>query len=727
MKKNMGIRNTIQPARILNMFKKNQKLKQNKVVTQSKADGSSVTKRSTKFWSRFQSIKTQLSIGLLIPILLLAIYGVISYKQSEKAIISNNETSSLDTINAINNYMNLGFNMVEKSSLEIILDVKFKDFFALNHQDALDSTKTFNDVKDAIALSAATNTLVSAIHLIGKNGIGMSTVGDINGDIYDTIAQSDIAQTIKEKKVQFIWRGEHSELDKAMSNGAVIYNQDNYATSVIRKMSNSKGYIIIDVSTKQIKDMFSAYEMGEGSIIGFISGDGRETLSNTDATSIFSGLPYFQKALVAEQQSGSSDVTYNGKDYLFIYSKFKDVDGTVCALVPKSTILKDVEGIKMLSLVFISIACLIAIFIVILIAGGISRTINTLNKSILQVAKGDLTAKFSTKRKDEFQALSHGINDMVEHMRNLIGEVQDVGGTVSGSAVSLTSTAGDLLEATKGISRTIDEIEQGIIQQAEDTERCLTQMTSLSDQINQVYHNTNESEQIANNTHAVASEGMYIVNELNDKSKATSEITQDVIRKIQEFQVQSKKIEEFVNIINDIASQTNLLSLNASIEAARAGDAGRGFAVVAEEIRKLADQSINAAKQIQKTVKDIDVKNKETVSTAERAESIVASQTEALVKTTSVFDNISTHVNELASNLNDILERLKTIETVKVETMTAIQNIAAVTEQTAASSEEVNSTALNQIDSVERLREAAILLEDDARKLDNAIKTFKIS
>jgi len=315
----------------------------------------------------------------------------------------------------------------------------------------------------------------------------------------------------------------------------------------------------------------------------------------------------------------------------------------------------------------------------------------------------------------------------MSNMRTLIGEVQEVGGTVSGSAESLSVTAGDLLDATKGISRTIEEIGQGIVQQAEDTERCLVQMSNLSDQINQVYTNTNEIEQIANNTQVVASEGMDIIDELNNKSKATSEITQDVIRKIQEFEVQSKKIEGFVNIIDNIASQTNLLSLNASIEAARAGEAGRGFAVVAEEIRKLADQSVNAAKQIQNTVKDIDVQNKETVNTAERAESIVASQTEALAKTVNVFDNISSHVNDLAINLNDILKRLKVIETAKDDTLNAIQNISAVTEQTSASSQEVNATAINQVDSVERLQVAAHVLEEDARKLEDAIKFFKIS
>jgi methyl-accepting chemotaxis protein len=251
-------------------------------------------------------------------------------------------------------------------------------------------------------------------------------------------------------------------------------------------------------------------------------------------------------------------------------------------------------------------------------------------------------------------------------------------------------------------------------------------MTGLSEQIDQVYTNTNEIEKIADNTKSIAGEGILIVDELNIKSKATADITQNVINKIQDFESQSKNIASFVSIINEIASQTNLLSLNASIEAARAGEAGRGFAVVADEIRKLADQSVDAVNQIQKIVKEITTKTKDTIDTAKEAENIVETQTLALNKTVQVFDSINGHVNELANNLNNISIGIKRIETAKEDTIDAIQDISAVSEETAASSEEVSATALNQIDSVESMRNAAIELANNAKILAEAIKAFKV-
>lgn len=712
--------NTVQ-IKLKNTFSK-KKEKSNNSTNEKKAKSSLLHK--------LQSIKIKLAIGLLIPVILLAVYGVYSYKTSEKALKSNYETSAQDTMNALSTYMNLGFVMAEKSSMEIAIDTNYIKFLKLDYAEAIQDKSTIEVSNNRISIAKQMNSFIYNVHIIGANGIDLTTAGagTPNDNLYSQVAQSDIGKKFKGMTQGFVWMDDHADLDKILLSDNTTYSSKDYATSIIRKINGGYGYIVYDISSKSLDDMFNQYNLGAGSIMGYVSGSGRETLVNTSRQSLFSKLPFYKKALDNKKSlNGFSYESYNGKTYAFIYSKLKDSNGMVCALIPKSTILSKVQQMKATSILFVTFSCLIAIIVVVIIAGGITKAISIVNKTIVLVSKGDLSVEFDTSRKDEFHALSSGINDMVQDMRNLIGEVKSVGGTVSESAENLSVTSSDLLDTTKDISRTIDEIGQGIIQQAEDTERCLIQMSNLSEKINQVYTNTNEIEMIANNTQSVAGEGMQIIDELNNKSKATSEITHDVINKIQEFKVQSKKIEGFVNIIDNIASQTNLLSLNASIEAARAGEAGRGFAVVAEEIRKLADQSVNAAKQIQNTVKEIDIQNKEAVSTAEKAESIVASQTDALDKTVSVFDNINSHVNDLALNLNDILTRLKEIESAKDDTLNAIQNISAVTQETAASSEEVNATAINQVDSVERLQSSAKVLEEDARKLADAIKIFKLS
>ncbi|MHB8129497.1 MAG: methyl-accepting chemotaxis protein [Mobilitalea sp.] len=674
------------------------------------------------------NIRVKLFIGLLVPVILLGIYGYNSYQMSEKAIINNYEISSKGTLTAVSDYLGLALKIIDEKSLELISSPDIRMYYS-KKKGAVDALSNFNQqytIQANIDLALTSNSFIAGIHIFGENGKGLSTAVPVNDSLYTAFMESSDAKRFEDKTVTYAWVGSHNGLDQMLVNGETKYNTENYAMSIIKKMNPNKGYAVIDISKQQVIDMFGKHELGEGSITGLVLSDGREVLTGTEEKSVFSNLSHYNDALSDVEHSEQYYETINGTKYLFLYSKVEEANAIVCTLIPKDTILKQVENIKKLNIIYVTIACIFAVLMVVFIAGGVSKAISSLMKSISQASKGDLTTKFETKSHDEFRVLSDGISNMIKSMRKLIGEVQEVGSKVNTSAGGMYDTSEELLVAAKDISQTIDDIEKGVVQQASDTEQCLLQMSGLSEQINHVYNNANEIETIADNTKVIAGEGIVMIKELNEKSKATADITHNVIAKIQEFEIQSKNIGGFVSIINDIASQTNLLSLNASIEAARAGDAGRGFAVVADEIRKLADQSVHAANQIQNIVKEITSKTKDTIDTAKQAENIVESQTVSLNKTVQVFDIINEHVNDLANNLINISNGIKKIETAKDDTMDAIQNISAVSEETAAASEEVSATALNQIDSVERMRNAALELANDAKILEDAIKSFKI-
>ena len=705
-----------------------------KIITKVKLQG--ISKRApqdpslkeAKGISKIFSIRVKLVIGLLIPVVLLALYGVISYNKSESAIISNYENSSAGTLNAVSDYMGFGLNIIGEKTQELISDPNVRVYYnkKTGNEDYLTSLNQQYDIQTDIILAKDTNPFVAGIHVIGQYGKGTSTEVPASDTLYGAFSESEKGIAIEGISDTYTWIGSHPELDTQLTDGDKVYSTDNYALSIVRKMSSNYGYVIVDVSMEQVMDMFDKYDLGEGSITGLVTGDGREVITGSITDTVFSTLPKFQDIVKGTDDNGFFYEDYNGEEHLFLYSKVTDANLIVCALIPRATILSQVDDIKSLNFWFVTISSIIAIVIAVFIAGGLSIAIINLMKSINQASKGDLTTKFDTKRKDEFRALGNGMTDMLSSIRKLIGDVQLVGTKVNVSADSLSLTSEELLTATKGISSTIDEIEKGVVQQAHDTEKCLLGMAGLSEQVDEVSNNTVEIEKIAEETITVTNEGIVIMDELNMKSKATSDITQNIILRIQEFEKQSKNIAGFVSIINEIAAQTNLLSLNASIEAARAGEAGKGFAVVADEIRKLADQSLQAANQIQKTVKDITKQTKDTIDTAKEAEDIVGSQTIALNSSIEIFNSINGHVNNLVNNLNNISEGIKNIESAKEDSIDAIQDISAVSEETAAATEEVSATALNQINSVEMMRNAAVELADNARVLEDAIKAFTI-
>jgi methyl-accepting chemotaxis protein len=676
----------------------------------------------SKMWSKLSGIRTKLLLAFGIPIFLMAIFGLVSYLISSNAIKSNYINTTSQTLNAVKEYIFMGLDAVGTKSYELSNSDDLKNYYKKSKEIKSDEdTLALDAINNKISSAKSSHTFIYSVHVIGENN-SLSSVDTLSTDFYKRFLESPEGKEITSSTERFMWIGNHSVLDEQLKN-----KQTNYAVSLVRKMAENNGFIIFDVPTNQIGKAISQVDLGAGSIVGFITKDGKETLANTDEKYVFNELTYFKEVLNGGKPSGNSFEKYNGKDYLFLYNKVGSTGTVLCALVPKSTITKQADQIKFLSLIFVSLACVLAMIIGTVFAGTIGSEIVKLSKLIARAAKGDLTTQFETRRKDEFMILANSLTDMVNEMRALIEKVASFGIKVSESSLLLSNTSTDILGSTKDISLAIDEIEKGVVQQATDTEQCLGQMSDLSNKINQVYDNTYEIEQIAKDAKSIVSDGIVIVDELNHKSSATTDITHVVIKEIEELELQSRSINNFISIINEIASQTNLLSLNASIEAARAGEAGRGFAVVAEEIRKLADQSMKASNQITGIVKEIQKKTQVTAASAKQAEGIVESQAEALTRTVNTFESINQQVGNLVNNLNNIAEGVKGIEAAKDETLDAIRNISAISQQTATSSEEVSATANNQITSVEYLSQSATELAEDARKLEEAIQTFRIN
>lgn len=453
--------------------------------------------------------------------------------------------------------------------------------------------------------------------------------------------------------------------------------------------------------------------------------DGEEILNTDKEGSVFASQDFYKNA--ASGKPVSTMVKYNKKNYLFICSPIADTGSNVCCLVPEKVMLKQAYEIRNMTVGITIIAIIVAILVALFLAFNMHRAISNVVGVLEKASNGDLTGNVTLKRKDEFGVLGNSINGMISNMKMLLNKVDQISSLVQSSSDDVTKTSELLVASSDEIYNAMSEIESGTSSQAREAERCLEQMDGLSEKINVLTRNTSEIEAISHNTKDYVNQGIDIIAKLSSRSKDTQDVTEAVIEGINKLNEESKTIEGIVEVISSISDQTSLLSLNASIEAARAGESGKGFAVVADEIRKLADESMQAVGGISDIINGINTQTEQTVETAMRAEQIVGAQQEALETTINLFNNINKYVEDLASNLDDITKGIEQMSVAKEHTLSAIQSISDVSDRSAASTSEVASTILNQLEAVKNLNGNAETLNHNSGDLLDAVTQFKLN
>lgn len=669
-----------------------------------------------------RGIQVKLIGAFMIPVILFVIIGFMIYSKCSTTLNSTYEASANTSVGTLEEYLGLGFENIELMATRLSINSAITSYYTGSE---VKSESMLMDAKVALSNESTADKFIDHIIVCAKSGTACSEKGAIRGDVYNAFVESEEGKNVEsEIGMGSMWISSHPAIDEVTG-----YDSDEYALSLVTVLKNnsnkSVGYIIIDVKTSFIQDILDNAQISDNSIKGFVLEDGSQVLSG-DSDIKFTDTDFYQEALTGENLQGSKEVSYEGADYLFTYSRIEGTNMLVCAMVPQKEIMAGAQAILRYTLIAVAICAVIAIVVGSVLASGISKAIRKVNRVLKKTSDGDLTGQISMKRKDEFNVLSSSITNMIGSMKDLILKMTNVSGHVSDSAVQVGTNSEVLLEVTKDITEAVDYINSGISQQAQDTESCLEQMNGLAERINVVHENTDEISKIAQEAQGAIENGMVIVANLGEKVQGTTEVTETIIREIRELNKESIAINSIIGTINEIAEQTNLLSLNASIEAARAGEAGRGFAVVSEEIRKLAEQSGNAGNQIGEIINHIQERLAATIETAGLAGESVAFQTEALNNTVDVFKNISQQVSKLAEDVEKITQSVGGIEQAKEDTMNAIESISTTSNQTESASEELARSTEKQLQAVEVLNDAVKQLQMDAEDLDTSVSIFKV-
>ncbi len=684
---------------------------------------------------RFElGIKIQLIIGFVIPILFLAFIGIFSYEKSKTSLISSYEKATLSSISMACKYLDFGFKVAVSDTLQLTLDSNLADYAYGRYEKNPDqSNLIYNKLQSSIMVNKASNSFMDAIHIVPKQSGKVMTTGSGAGTgFYEEWAQSEEGKKMLSGSSNFSWVGKHPFIDEKTQS-----NEEDYAISYIGVLTNKAAFVVMDISKDSIMKSLKDLNLGEGTLAAFITEDGREityhqknvdTEENADLEQIsFSSNEFYASAMEHDEISNSEYITYKGVEYLFMYSK-SDVNGSaLCALVPKMSVIQGADSIRKMNYVLVILTCIIVGVLATIIYLNLSVSIGTIIKKLKLLSVGDLTIQMPAKGKSEFGQLSENIMLVIENTRRLIQKVEETRFTAQMSTERVSSVSDKVWDSSEQISGAIKDIDGGITDQSDNLQSCALMMNQLSDCISIINENVFMLEGFAESTQNMIAAGINTIEDLSEHSHKTTEITGKVQADVGLLVKETSEIRNLVNIINEISSQTNLLSLNASIEAARAGEAGKGFSVVANEVKKLSDGSMQAATEIEKVVSRIQKRMSETVDVTELAIDMVEKQTHRVQQTKDVFGQIKTYTLQMLDKLSDVSKGVKQADEERMATMEAIDNISAASVQTAVSSSVVNKTVDGQLELVETLKATASELDSNMNELTVSLAAFKIN
>lgn len=404
--------------------------------------------------------------------------------------------------------------------------------------------------------------------------------------------------------------------------------------------------------------------------------------------------------------TGSTDVVSlndNGNQLLATVSYVENTPWAVAAYVPEAYVLADVTTLLYTTIATFAVVLIIVSVLLSITVSKMLKPVNTLTQKLTAIADGDFSIDVPVKGNDEIAVMSRSLQDFVLIMREIITDIRNVSDQLSTSSDATKELADTLYsgsetqaESMADVKITIDQVATGVQELAEHAGTLSTVVTETNQ------HTANAHENMLN-TVEVAAQGR---NDMETVSEAMSSIVSAMNElKTTVFKVgaSTEEINSMVNLISDIASQTNLLSLNAAIEAARAGEAGRGFAVVAEEIRKLAEVSSGSANKIAEIITHVNMEVDQMIMQTNQSVDYIENNSGKITAACEVFEKIYENVSETNDVLTDIVSQIGHVDDVAT-------NIAALSEEQSASTQEI-------LASTEVLAESSLQFSTDSKKV----------